>query len=164
MSKTIALLISFLVFFAFLGIPQNLIGVESLSSRSIAITHLKKGEEYFFNQRFNEAIEEYKKAIEADPGFSEAHLGLGDAHFGMKRYDEAISSFNTAITLSPTWAEAYSFKADALTAQKKFTEAIVVYKQALEFKTNYPRVFKILGTLLNQMNFNEAASLIVITR
>ncbi len=123
---------------------------------SIATRYLEKGEEYFHQGRFAEAIAEYKRAVESDPGFAKAHIFLGDAYFQAGNFREAIVHYDEAIKLDPGRAEAYSWKGDALAAQSSFTEAIKSYKQALQIRPAYKIASKSLSILINKTTFNDA--------
>ncbi|MDD9891419.1 MAG: tetratricopeptide repeat protein [Gammaproteobacteria bacterium] len=49
----------------------------------------RRGNTYSNLQRYEEAIEEYRKAISADPNFSAAIRNLANTYYFLERYDEA---------------------------------------------------------------------------
>jgi tetratricopeptide (TPR) repeat protein len=49
----------------------------------------RRGNTYSNLQRYDEAIEEYRKAISADPNFSNAIRNLANTYYFLERYDEA---------------------------------------------------------------------------
>ena len=49
----------------------------------------RRGNTYSNLQRYEEAIEEYRRAISADPGFAEAIRNLANTYYFLGRYDEA---------------------------------------------------------------------------
>ena len=57
--------------------------------------------------RFDEAIENYRKAIQINPNYSEALNNLGVALADKGRFDEAIENFRKAIQINPNRTETY---------------------------------------------------------
>ncbi len=55
----------------------------------LAQKYFRRGNTYSNLQRHEEAIEEYRKAISADPRFSEAIRSLANTYFYLQRFDEA---------------------------------------------------------------------------
>jgi serine/threonine-protein kinase len=54
----------------------------------------------YFARQYDEAIEEYRKALEMDPNFSWAHFLLGLAYVQKARFTAAIEQFQRAISLT----------------------------------------------------------------
>ena len=55
----------------------------------LAQKYYRRGNTYSNLQRHEEAVEEYRKAISADPSFSEAIRSLANTYFYLERFDEA---------------------------------------------------------------------------
>jgi len=55
--------------------------------------HYKAGEGALASERFEEAKEEFRKAISLDPLLVPAHYGLGRAHMALKEYPEAVRAY-----------------------------------------------------------------------
>ena len=66
-----------------------------------------RGNRYSRNGSYELAIADYNKAIEMDPGFSEAHYDRGFSFYEMGSYEEAIADLTRAIELSPDDARYY---------------------------------------------------------
>ncbi|MCC6537273.1 MAG: protein kinase [Bryobacterales bacterium] len=74
---------------------------------ALAAPHITLGEIYGQSGQLQEAIREFKLALEAQPGNAEAHRGLGSAYVAMGLRPEAEQAFLRAATLRPNdW---YSF-------------------------------------------------------
>jgi len=56
--------------------------------------------------RLDEAIESFHKALELKPDFAEAHNNLGNVLLAQGRLDEALDGFHKALVLKPDYAEA----------------------------------------------------------
>ncbi|MFN2493295.1 MAG: tetratricopeptide repeat protein [Pyrinomonadaceae bacterium] len=54
----------------------------------------------YFGRQFDQAIKNYHKALEMEPGFGVAHMFLGTAYAQLGRYEEAISALQKAIELT----------------------------------------------------------------
>ena len=65
-----------------------------------------QGFTYLQSNRYNEAIDEFKKAIVLDPNYKEAHHGLGLAHFQMNNFGEAKRAAETALRIDPYYQPA----------------------------------------------------------
>jgi tetratricopeptide (TPR) repeat protein len=59
--------------------------------------------------RFEEAIENYRKAIQINPNFAVALNNLGAALATEGRFDEAIENFRKAIQVNPNFVAAQNF-------------------------------------------------------
>lgn len=55
----------------------------------LAQKYYRRGNTYSNLQRHEEAVEEYRKAVSADPNFSEAIRSLANTYFYLERFDEA---------------------------------------------------------------------------
>jgi tetratricopeptide (TPR) repeat protein len=106
---------------------------------NLAEAYEKRAIHYYFQRRFDKAIQDYTKVIELKPHRVDAYLMLGRAYLRKKKgsgikaeiknlasnlrkhqvreYNEslerAIENFNRAIELDPQLASAYSYRADA---------------------------------------------------
>lgn len=96
--------------------------------------------------RFNDSLQAYEKAIEIDPQFAEAWNNKGISLGMLNRYDEALFAFNAAATINSTYAEAwynmgviYDLKGDYESAIKAYSMAIGLnpsYQKAIINKNN----------------------------
>ena len=66
-----------------------------------------RGNTYNGKGAYDQAIEDFDKAIELNPKLTEAYYNRGNAYYGKKDYDKAIADYNKAIELNPNYAEAY---------------------------------------------------------
>ncbi len=63
--------------------------------------HYRLGRAYFLNRQFNEALDQFKLAIEADSNFAEAYLDLGNLYFWGNKYNEALWAYEKYLELRP---------------------------------------------------------------
>jgi tetratricopeptide (TPR) repeat protein len=74
----------------------------------------KAGNEKMIQENYEEAIINYKRAIELNPSNISALNNKGIALFRLKRYQEAIDSYDKAIEINPGHANAWFNKAKAV--------------------------------------------------
>ncbi len=114
-------------------------------SRLVALAPFDKaarnnlGTAYSSSGRHAEAIAEYLRALEIDPGYAQAHvnLGLSLASQGGARIGEAIVHFRAALAIDPGDADTHNHLGLALMAQGDINPAIVHFSRALEIRPGF---------------------------
>lgn len=108
-----------------------------------ALKFFAQGLRYQREGRYAEAIEEYEKAIVADPGNLEAYNNLGVLFKETGRIDRAAESFQRALALDPKYEKALNnlgviryLKGQYAEAISLFRRAIVINAENLESYTN----------------------------
>jgi superkiller protein 3 len=98
--------------------------------------------------RGDEAIAEFRKAIEINPRDGGAHNDLGLALMDKGRVDEAIACYKKAIDLDPRDDKAHINLGTALAREGHVDEAIAECKKAIEIDPNYALAHDRLGAIL----------------
>jgi protein O-GlcNAc transferase len=62
-------------------------------ARLRALEHYKAGQAALASERFEQAVEEFRKAIALDPLLVMAHYGLGQSHMALKQYPAAVRAY-----------------------------------------------------------------------
>lgn len=88
---------------------------------------LYKGNEFYKNRQYDEAVKSYGKALVENSNDTIAQFNIGNAFFRDKKEDEAIKAFESMTHSAAAWYN----KGVVLTRQKKLQESIDAYKQAL---------------------------------
>ena len=117
--------------------------------------------------RFEEAIEDYSKAIELDPDNPHAFNNRGCAYSGLGLYSEAIENLSIAIEMSPENAYSYNNRGCAYASLEDYPNAIADYNQAIklnpddaDFHNNLGSTYDSLGLYDKALDeFNEAIKL-----
>ncbi|MBF0537323.1 MAG: protein kinase [Nitrospirae bacterium] len=81
----------------------------------------------------DEAIGEFRKAIEINPEHANAHNNLGNALKDKGQIDEAIVEFRKAIKINPEHANAHGNLGNALEAKGLIDEAIVEFENFMKY-------------------------------
>lgn len=79
--------------------------------RAAALEHYSKGNKYYLQRKYTDALAEYKRALEADPSFALAHRGLGVTYASQNKRDKAIESYKAYLRLAPDAKDAGQVKA-----------------------------------------------------
>jgi tetratricopeptide (TPR) repeat protein len=102
-----------------------------------AIAYDLLGQVYLRQGRFEDAAEQYKKALNYETKESNKarkYSGIGTAYFQMGRYSEALNYLNQAVKLNPNDSSVYAILSLIYQRQGNFDEAIVQAKKAMEFE------------------------------
>lgn len=124
------------------------------------------GRYYQGQNRFNEAVNAYLKALNADANFVEAHNGLGVVYSRQGKYREAIAAFQAAILQTPKAAHLYSNMGYAYYLQGQYAESVKALEQATKLDPHNQRALNNLGqayakagsTTQSALAFSEAIS------
>jgi len=98
---------------------------------------IEKGDMYFDEGKFNQALNTYKKALNVEPKNIDALICCGLCHRNLKEYDKAIEYYNTALEIEPDNKTALNNLGYALEMKDQIEEAIEMYKKSLEIDPNY---------------------------
>jgi tetratricopeptide (TPR) repeat protein len=107
--------------------------------------------------KLDEAVNQYRRALQVKPNYVEAHNNLGIALQLQGKPDEAISHYRRALQIDPGYVEAHYNMGITFRAQGRHDEAISCYRQALRLKPYHIETHSNLGSLLSaQSKFDEA--------
>ena len=108
-------------------------------SNESALAHNNLGGALVVNGKVDEAISQFRGAVQLDPGFTIAHFNLGNALAKQERLDEAKDQYEEALRLDPGFAGAHYNLASVLAKQGKLEAAKDHFRQALEHARKGPR-------------------------
>nr|XP_023017126.1 small glutamine-rich tetratricopeptide repeat-containing protein alpha [Leptinotarsa decemlineata] len=91
-----------------------------------------KGNAYMKNSSYNEALEEYTRAIQLNPTNAVYYCNRAAAYSRLEKHLEAIKDCQIAITLDPNYGKAYGRLGIAYSNLNRFEDARHAYKTALE--------------------------------
>lgn len=87
---------------------------------------------YFRQKKYDLAVEELQRVIEAAPNYSYAYTGLGQVELSHQEYEKAIEYFRKAIAIQPDDNHVYYFLGQALEARGERAEAEKAYLVAID--------------------------------
>ena len=101
--------------------------------------------------RLDEALEQYKQAVDEEPWLDIAHYNLGTAYLRAQVYDQAEHHLKEAIHLNPDYAMAMSNLGILYALQQRPDEALYWFKRAVEIAPEDPVALNNLASYyLNQ--------------
>ncbi|WP_438481407.1 tetratricopeptide repeat protein [Oleiharenicola lentus] len=112
--------------------------------------------------RLDEAIGEFRAAIDYTPDYAEAWHNLGRAYTRVRRFDEAIAALRRAVELnaSPTKAIFQGTLGNALLEAGRPDEAIATYRHALELSPHEAiHSYNLANTLMQAGQMEESGRL-----
>jgi len=107
--------------------------------------------------RFDEAIDQFDKALALWPDKAELHDNLGSVFARQGHSDEAISQFQKAINDDSNFVSAYDNLGDAMNKKGRLDEAVIQFQKALSLNPDDGGTHNKLGNLLDRLGrFDEA--------
>lgn len=120
----------------------------------IANTYFNTANTLMKSKYYEDAIDEYKESIKANPGFYGAYLNLGKAYEKIKENDKAINTYKDAINLKPDYFKAYYNLASIYLQLKDYKNAEENYEQVLKLKPDNYKAYNNLA-IINNLNGNK---------
>ncbi len=106
---------------------------------------------------FKQAIEDYGRAIEIEPGYPEAYYNRGKDYTELGNFKKAVEDYTKAIAIKPDYAMAYNGRGNAYFDLGNQREAIADYARAIEIKPDYLDAYFNRGnTYVHLGNYQEA--------
>lgn len=88
------------------------------------------------------ALDDFHRAIAADPAFGEAFRNRGNALLDLKRYDEALRDLTVAVEKMPRLALAWNNRGYALLCMEKPVEALSDHCRAIHLDPYYEEAYR----------------------
>ncbi len=120
--------------------------------------YVRAGDECAMRGDNDQAIENFKKALEVNPDCGEAHRLWGVLLMSQRNYPEAEQRFLKAIERSDDSAYAYWNLAKLRGCQGKPIEALAMFRKAIELNPKYGPIRRDYGMLLLQMGRRDEAN------
>ena len=110
-----------------------------------------------FQNKYEEAIEAYKKSISLNNNFSEAYNNLANVQKKIESFDDALLNYKNAIRTNQNNLEAYYNLANLLKSLKKYDEANVNYKKVINLNPKFTDAYNNIGTIYSILGkFDDA--------
>ena len=132
----------------------------------LARKYMRRGNTYSNLERFEEAIDEYRKAISADPNLADAIRNLANTYYYLERYEEAKPLLARFIRLQSTTTASLIAAVTTLGELERrdgnYEESIVYDLRAIELDADNDSQVHIMANTYN--NAGEAEKAIAIYR
>ena len=130
---------------------------QDLQSFQAAAEYISQAVEALDNKKFDQAIEQFQKAIQQNRESAEAHFYLGLSYFMLEQYEEAVISNKTAIACEPGDAMMYLHLGVACQILNRLEEAAEAYKHTIELNPDDPEGYSRLGAVLSDLGQRDEA-------
>jgi tetratricopeptide (TPR) repeat protein/transcriptional regulator with XRE-family HTH domain len=121
------------------------------------IIHSNLANAYRQDDRLDDAINEYKKAIAIDSLNAVSHDGFGVALAAKGLTQDAIREFKTAISLNPMFAPLHYNLSDLYSRLGQYNDAIFEIQEAIKIKPKDPIFHNSLATILAAKGLTQDA-------
>lgn len=137
-------------------------GTLSAAQTQNAVSLVKKGDVYFYNEKYDSAIYYYSRAVKADPKSHDAYFSLGAAYLKQNKNNEAVANYTNALNTVPPdsvklLAKYYAGRGAALENKKAKDSAFLDYTDAIKYGSTSPKVYKSRGELFYDRSNYELA-------
>jgi tetratricopeptide (TPR) repeat protein len=127
------------------------------TEKNVAYEHYIKAEALRLSGLFENAVQEYHRAIFVNKNYSQAYKGLGILNKNTKNYDDAISNLQKSIEKMPFDKQTYNELAICYMDTNKLCCAQKMLKKAIKLDPNYIEPQFNLAVLHEIMNENDLA-------
>lgn len=111
-------------------------------------SHYRLGVLFLKRNLFEEAIRQFKLAIEQEKGFTKAYLGLGISYLKSEQFKEALSTFAKAGSKAQKYPDVLNYHGLANLFLGNFHNAIKMFKEAIQKNPKYVECQFNLGVAL----------------
>jgi len=123
----------------------------------LPLAHQLLGEVYLYHSQIEEAIAEFRKELEINPGHAAAYYKLADGYSRQQKYDEAERLLQRSIWLDSTSTGPYILLGKVLQKKGETELAVRALQRALAMDPNNPIPHHLLGQAYRDLGKNEEA-------
>ena len=119
--------------------------------------HKNRGDTYLEQEKYEQAIQEYDKAIELNPNFAKAYCNRGWSYLSLGEKERAIQDYSKAIALNPNLVNAYNERGIAYYGLGEKEQAINDYDKAINLNPNDDSAYFYCGVAYRDLGKYERA-------
>ena len=129
---------------------NRVIALSANKPQTAAIAHLKIGNAYMVQRKFENAVFGFQRALELNPNYAEAYNNLGEALGELKQYPRALEVFSKAIALDPTLLKAKYNQAVSYDRMRNFRYSEFVFRSLIKSSPGYSLAYDGLAVTLSK--------------
>ncbi len=123
----------------------------------LAELHYERGEVFRYATKFDQAFEQYEKAIELHPNHANAYNSRGICYENQGKFDKALESYNRAIELNPESPIIMTNRGDTYRKTGQNEAAFEDYSKAISMNDQLALPYNQRGLLYNNVGDYQAA-------
>ena len=124
------------------NIEKNYRDIKSIND--LGVVHLKLGQ-------YDEAIIQFKKALEIDPPYTVGPIFFGNIYTDAENYQDKIKEFQEVIKTNREYARAHNYLGLAYLQQKNYLTAKYFLLESIKINPKYAKAHNNLGVLYEEM-------------
>lgn len=109
-----------------------------------------KGALYASQGQYLQALDNYNKALEIEPNFTNAYINRGLLYRGNKKYDMALKDYTKALEIDPTSATAHNNRGVLYRIKRQYELAISDYNSAIKIDPMFAGAYFNLGVIYHR--------------
>jgi tetratricopeptide (TPR) repeat protein len=119
--------------------------------------YLRSGDKYYQSGKYQQAVIQFRNAIQIDPRFAEAHWQLARTYLRLSNSEAAYHELTETVSLEPKNPDAQLELATLLLARHQYDEAQAAAQEALKVVPDSARAHAILAEKYNLMHERQNA-------
>jgi len=145
LNKMIIVLLLMVTVYSILTYTRNIIWKDEFSlwddtvrkSPRKARPYYNRATAYFAKGEFSQAINDYTRTLEIEPGFAFAYNNRGNAYIQRGNLEQAIIDYNQAIKINPNYVLAYYNRGNAYNNKGNLNFAVTDFTKAIEINPRF---------------------------
>jgi len=109
------------------------------TANDTSIYWFMRGLDLYNQERFNDSLQAYNRALELDPNDFEAWNNKGIDEGLLGKYDAALQSFGNAVAINESYAEAWYNMGVIYDFKEYYYAAVQAYKKATQIDPSYQK-------------------------
>lgn len=119
---------------------------------SNAKVFLDQGINFFKQERYFEAIDSFRNAIENNPSYGDAYKYMGEVYFALGEFNASLENALMAIRYANNDVDAMLILANSYREVGNYDKSENYYKKVIDISPSYAEVYRNLGELYLKMN------------
>ena len=119
--------------------------------------YLNLGKEYARQQKYDDAISSYRRAIDLEPGLDEAYSALGAAYFDKKEFNSALPWMQKRVAIAPDDSLRQFDLANVYFQLNRYDDAIASYRKAIDNSYSFQEAWYSMAVCYIKMGKIEEA-------
>lgn len=119
---------------------------------SLADEEREKGNEFFKQQQYPEAIKHYTEALRRNPNDARVYSNRAACYTKLAALPEGLKDANKCIELDPSFTKGYSRKAAVQFFMKEYDKALETYQEGLKHDENNQELLEGVRRCIEQIN------------
>lgn len=124
-----------------------------------AAQELEKGNEFYQQKNFSNALQSYNLALELNPNLAEVYNNRGLIYYELGKYDQALQDYNSALNLRYNFAQALNNRGNVYAQLGQYQNALQDLQSAVNLSNNTAEIHNNLGSVYFSLKrYDEAVA------